>query len=153
MKTLKDLKVGDTVWTIQKGKSTVSEINPDVVYPIVVDNDEYTIKGKFQKNDELLSLFLENPFEIKQPFTPRWVMTLDGWGEWVKRWLVAESSIKLNYILANGVTNEQELENWNGMVIVREAIKEIEEVEVMELTLEDIAIKYNVSVDQIKIKK
>lgn len=60
---MKNLKIGDIVWTIQTGYAKVTSTNNTVNYPIVVDEwASYTIDGKFGCRDKYFSLYLTNPF-------------------------------------------------------------------------------------------
>lgn len=67
MKQFENLKVGDTVWTIQTGYGFVTSIRDTTNYPIMVDGwASYTVDGKFGCRDKYNSLYLENPLKNKQ---------------------------------------------------------------------------------------
>lgn len=133
MKTIKDLKVGDEVWTIQEGLTKVTDCNPSEEYPIRVGRFFYTIDGKYALNHKHPSLFLENPFE--QKIEPKLMLCkFIGWTE-------------ENVIVAS-----------NGDIFVKSGyteVKEIEQkknVEIAIITLDEIAEKFGVNVEQIRIK-
>lgn len=61
---LKDVKVGQKIWTIQEGWTEVIRIIPFSEYPIQTEKDIYLdFDGKYEKEDKHPSAFLENPFE------------------------------------------------------------------------------------------
>lgn len=61
---LSKVKVGDKIWTIQEGWTSVTKIDEDSEYPIQTTQiEEYTIDGKFYSDDKYPSAFLEYPFK------------------------------------------------------------------------------------------
>lgn len=83
---LEKLKVGDMVWTIQYGWTTVKKITTEDDYPIIVDNDnEYTSDGKWSTHHAYPSMFLDEPFIERE-------MEVSSNGiDWVKRTVFAKS--------------------------------------------------------------
>lgn len=153
-KTLKDLKVGDTVWTINSGETKVRFINSKITYSIqTVAGTTFMLNGKRFESDVFPSLFLENPFEAKSLFNERWVLVSDDNINWRKRWLIKETGKEHSYVVYAGIETEYELTKASGHIISFTYMKEIEEVKIIELTLEDIAKKYNVNVSEIRIKE
>lgn len=133
MKTLADLKVGDEVWTIQRGLGRITAINDKNTFGIDVDGYSYQLDGKYFDSDIFPSLFLENPFE--QKIEPKLMLCkFIGWTE-------------ENVIVAS-----------NGDIFVKSGyteVKEIEQkknVEIAIITLDEIAEKFGVNVEQIRIK-
>jgi hypothetical protein len=154
MRTLKDLKVGDNVWTIYGGKTKVEAINFKSTYPIQIESGStFMLDGKRYVLHHHPSLFLENPFKTKSLFNERWVLVSDSNIYWCKRWLVKETNKEYSYVVYSGAATEYELTKVKGEVISYKFMKEIEEVKIIELTLEDIAKKYNVDVSEIRIKE
>ena len=62
---LSNVKVGQKIWTIQEGWTEVTEIDieNEIMYPIRIGNEWYSLDGKCYKNDNHPSAFLSNPFE------------------------------------------------------------------------------------------
>lgn len=81
---LSNVKIGDTIWTIQNGFVKVIMINPTETYSIVTNIDSYTIKGFMFKKDKFPSAFTKNPFKEKD-FKERWMMVSEEGTCWVKR--------------------------------------------------------------------
>jgi hypothetical protein len=70
---LREVEVGDKIWTIQHGWVQVVNVETDS-YPIETDGSCYTIDGKRSKGDKYPSAFTECPFK-EQPIekdTPVW---------------------------------------------------------------------------------
>ena len=59
---LREVEVGDKIWTIQHGWVQVVNVDTDS-YPIETDGSCYTIDGKRSKGDKYPSAFLEYPFK------------------------------------------------------------------------------------------
>jgi hypothetical protein len=59
---LREVEVGDKIWTIQHGWVQVVNVDTDS-YPIETDGSCYTIDGKRWKGDKYPSAFLECPFK------------------------------------------------------------------------------------------
>ena len=57
MKTLADLKVGDEVWTIQRGLARITAINDNCTFGIDVDNYSYQLDGKYFDSDIFNMIF------------------------------------------------------------------------------------------------
>jgi LysM repeat protein len=133
MKTLKDLKVGDAVWTIQTGIDFVKSIEELI---ILEGGESYYPNGCYRLKDMYPSLFLENIFEKK--IEPKLMLCkFIGWTE-------------ENVIVAS-----------NGDIFVKSGYTEAKEIEpetlpkmdvVAEISLQEIAEKFGVDVEQIRIK-
>lgn len=64
---LREVKVGDRIWTIHEGWTKVIKIDNDEPYYVIdTENETYTIDGKSKKGDKHPSAFLEYPFK-QQP--------------------------------------------------------------------------------------
>jgi len=136
MKTLKDLKVGDEVWTIQSGFAPITEINYENPFGIDVGGFSYQMDGKYFDSDIFSSLYLENPFEKK----------IEG---------------KFMMVSTDGLywtTNRVIIDNY-GEIFVQSGWKFAKEIEpetftkpITEITLDEIAEKFGIDVKQIKIK-
>jgi hypothetical protein len=146
---LSNVKVGDTIWTIQEGDVDVIGIRLSDIYSIKTKIYSYAINGKNQKLDKHPSAFIKNPFE-NVGFQERWMMVSMHGGDWRKRKVFAKKNgIFLAWYNAKtdeAVKKELRLDSWKYA-------KEIEEPKELELTLEQIAEKFGVSVESIKIKK
>jgi len=75
---LSKVKVGDSIWTIQKGNVKVIRIDNDG-YPVVTESISYSKDGKVWTSDQYPSAFLTNPFIdeefIKEAYSdacPKW---------------------------------------------------------------------------------
>jgi hypothetical protein len=149
---LSNLKVGDTLWTLF-GEETIIDINNFTEYKIQTDDNYFTLTGKFLSEHEYPSAFIKNPFiEIvnMNKFQERWMMVSDDDIKYVKRKVFM---IKNGKYLAwvNAETDEDIIKivgvfNWNYA-------KEIQEPKILELTLEQIAEKFNVNISDLKIVK
>ncbi|MEC4049768.1 hypothetical protein OX284_010045 [Flavobacterium sp. SUN046] len=150
MEDFKDLKVGDSVWTIQEEDTEIIQINYNSSYPIKTKMYSYTLDG-FQLNfHKHRSLFCSNPFEKKEDFEPRWMIVSDNNESWHKRFVFM---IKNNFYISwfsveddEGVAKQVSTVHWKYA-------KEMEEIEQIELTIEEIAEKFGLCAEQIKIKK
>ena len=67
MKEIKDLVVGDVVWTIQNGWTTVIELNPGGTYCVATEHDCYTSTGLQHTNYAHPSLFTYDPLNGTEP--------------------------------------------------------------------------------------
>jgi hypothetical protein len=59
---LREVEVGDKIWTIQHGWVQVVNVDTDS-YPIETDGSCYTIDGKRSRGDKYPSAFTEYPFK------------------------------------------------------------------------------------------
>jgi len=130
MKTLADLKVGDAVWTVQTG---IDFVKSKAELIILEGGESYYPNGCYRLKDMFPSLYLINPFE--QKIEPKLMLCkFIGWTE-------------ENVIVAS-----------NGDIFVKSGyteVKEIEQkknVEIAIITLDEIAEKFGVNVEQIRIK-
>jgi hypothetical protein len=130
MKTLAYLKVGDAVWTIQTG---IDFVKSKAELIILEGGESYYPNGCYRLKDMFPSLYLINPFE--QKIEPKLMLCkFIGWTE-------------ENVIVAS-----------NGDIFVKSGyteVKEIEQkknVEIAIITLDEIAEKFGVNVEQIRIK-
>ena len=124
--TLKDLKTGDTVWSSRLGYIKVLNIWEIGDYPIKTEAGSFDYEGKQYNTDNLPTLFLINPFEAK-----KMLVSMDE-----KYWTEKDVILQDNKIFVES--------NWKFA-------KEIEQE--TEITLEQIAEKFNIPIDKIRIKK
>jgi hypothetical protein len=138
-----ELQVGQTLWSAMYGDVTIIELNERRAYPIIVkDRDEsitgFTKDGKNIELHDLPTLFLSCPYG--DSFQSREMDVSDDKVNWTKKTVIAEhcgwfityddkSTILVgNYLYAREITTT-------------------------ELTMEQIADKFNIPVEQLKIKK
>lgn len=137
--SLENIKAGDWV------KIQVTEVDrtPNATYPIKCGNvADFTMDGRY--------LFVGEPCIFPLEPTERWMMVSDSGKDWFKRKVIMN---KNGYFLTWGsAITDEEVEATNHTINWRLA-KEIEEENPVELTLEEIAEKFGVNVNQIKIKK
>jgi hypothetical protein len=146
---LSGVKVGDTIWTISDGEIEVANVKLGDSFPIRTGRATYTLDGKYQHRDKYPSAFIRNPFE-NIGFQERWMLVSSGGGDWVRRKVFMGKNGK--FLAWNGAeTDEEVIKSVNS--IGWNYAKEIEEPKDIELTLEQIAEKFGVSVESIKIKK
>jgi hypothetical protein len=137
--SLENVKVGDWI------KVQVTEIKDSDMFPIKCGNDLF-----FNKNGNYIEGGEQVAFPLEQ--TERWMMVSDDSIRWVKRKVITNNNNK--FIVWEGAETDEEVNNsvdtsyWNFA-------KEIEtKIEFnLELSLEEIAEKFGVNVEQIKIKK
>lgn len=135
--SLLNVKEGDWV------KVQVTEVNLDKTYPIRCGDDL-----SFKMDGAYVDGFSQVAFPLES--TERWMMVSDSGKDWLKRKVLME---KNGYFITWGsASTDQEVEVTNHIINWKYA-KEIEEVHPVELTLEEIAEKFGVNVEQIKIKK
>jgi hypothetical protein len=134
--SLVSIKAGDWI------RVQVTEVDLDRTYPIRCGEDlSFTLDGSYCQG------FNQIAFPLEQ--TERWMMVSDNSKIWQKRKVIFQKNdMFFAWILAE--TDEQIDFSW-GVSCWRYA-KEIEEHQV-EVTLEEIAEKFGVNVNQIKIKK
>jgi hypothetical protein len=146
---LSSVKVGDTIWTIRSGEKKVINILQNSDYHIVTDYFKYTIDGRYHILDKHPSAFTKNPFE-NTGFQERWMMVSTDGSEWFKRKAFMQKNGK--FITWFSAETDEEVLDTEGTSRWLYA-KEIAEPKELELTLEEIAEKFGVSVESIKIKK
>lgn len=139
--SLENVKVGD--WL----KVPVIEINKGERYPIKCSRElSFTLDGKHLEDDEEQVAFPVNEF------LERWMMVSNDNIGWYKRKVVM-SRKGCFYALALD-ENDEEAEKQIGLVPWKYAKEIGVKIEfTVELTLEDIAEKFGISVKQLKIKK
>ena len=147
---LSNVKVGDTIWIIPYGEVLVKLICNEDYYPIKLTNhSSYTLDGKLRKSDKYPSAFTKNPFE-NTGFQERWMMVSNDEKIWHKRKVFIQKNGQfiawLNAKTDNEVKDVHSVANWKYA-------KEIEDPKEIELTLEQIAEKFGVSVESIKINR
>lgn len=134
--SLVSTKVGDWI------KVQVTEIDLDRNFPIRCGNSlSFTMNGEYLKHYNKVALPLEP--------TERWMMVSDDNIKWYKRKVFNQ---KNGYFLTWSCAKTDEEIDYEHVTSWKLA-KEIEEVSPVELTLEEIAEKFGVNVNQIKIKK
>jgi len=137
--SLENVKVGDWI------KVQVTEIKDSDMFPIKCGDDL-----SFKKNGNYIQGGEEIAFPLKTP--ERWMMVSNDVINWVKRKVFMT---KNGYFLAwSCAENDKEVNNATDATGWKYA-KEIEtKIEFnLELSLEEIAEKFGVNVEQIKIKK
>ena len=141
---LSNVKVGDTIWTIESGEVTVSNILINDNYQIKTrDSGTFTLNGKYAKTDKFPSAFIRNPFENINTFQEREMMVSNDNINWYKRNVFCKRN---NLFLADSPS----LFGRQGGVWWLYA-KEIEPK--LKLTFEEIARKFNTDVKNIEIIK
>ena len=148
---LVNAQIGDKFWSIQLGDCKISNIvniNPEFNYPIVLINKDglqcsYTTKGLCNCNDMNPSLFLNNPLTSNTEF-PKWMMVSCGNGKPLKRFVLYKEGSKYKALIK--INDEQDL---NNDTTLWDKGKDLDEI--VELTLKQIATKFNLNISQIKI--
>lgn len=138
MKTLADLKVGDEVWI----KTEVTSVSYDGFFPIKTQSGlQFNLDGeqKVFESRRIQRLFVKNPFEKKAESKLMLVST--GTSDWIEKQIIIDSITNRVFVMSE----------W-------EFYKEIEPKETLtalaiaEISLEQIAEKFGVDVEQIRIK-
>ena len=151
MKTVKDLKVGDTAYDVLLGEVTVVRIDKTDKtdnYPIKVKDKQegfirsYTFEGKIWISHQNPSLYLSNPFEQKG----KWMMVCDDNLSWIKRFVIAEKNGR--FVAWTGAETDEKLLTATDNSVWKYA-KEIEEETIPEYTMEELVAKLG----NFKIKK
>ena len=152
-----DAKVGDKVYSLRYGEQLIVYIISNAKYPIQTNNCSYTINGKHYTDDLYPILFKSNPFiEIaklnnkeSKNNEERWIEVYDNkLYIWIRRKLVAVRNNKA--ICWSRATNDEEVLNATD-VYSWDKWREIQPE--VELTLEQIAEKFGIDVNKLKIKK
>ena len=150
---LSNVKVGDTIWTIPNGEIGVIGVILEDDYPIKIGRTTYQLDGKNYSDDKYPSAFIRNPFE-NIGFQERLMLVSMGKNisgqEWFKRKVFMEKNGR--FLAWTGADTDEEAIRSTSCTGWKYA-KEIEEPKDIELTLEQIAEKFGVSVESIKIKK
>ena len=156
----KEFKVGQKVWSARLGKCVVTIIDQDRDYPVIVENSNetitsYTAKGFNYKCDTLPSLFHKNPFKKKdKSFKPRWMMVSDNNHTFIKRYVLQYCKKKKVYYAYNKSSTDEELAMVEAYSLnAWKFAKEVKETKPSEVTIDQIAEKFEIPVDQLKIKK
>lgn len=146
-----DAKVGDKVYSILCGEQVITKIYKSESYPICINRNAYTTNGKMSVDHLFPTIFKSNPFiEIaKLNNEERWVEVYDDKLHiWITRKLVAIRNNKA--ICWSRATNDEEVLNATD-VYSWDKWREIQPE--VELTLEQIAEKFGIDVNKLKIKK
>jgi hypothetical protein len=146
-------KTGDKAFSIDlyletgDGWVIVKENNNSLDYPNKVGNYSYTEDGKFGKKYKNPSLFTYNPFESKE----RVVEVSNDGKKWEKRVLITtlNKSANLPFVCYADITRLNDIESTDRLFFWK-YMREISSIK--ELTLQEIAEKFNVPVDSIRIK-
>jgi hypothetical protein len=147
---LSNVKVGDTIWALPYGEAKVKHIHQTLnSYVIETSHNTYTLDGKYYVEQKYPSAFTKNPFE-NTGFQERWMMVSTNERHWFKRKVFIQ---KNGYFIAWDNADTDEAVKESLRVAPWQYAKEIEEPKELELTLEEIAEKFGVSVESIKIKK
>jgi len=129
---LSKVKLGDSIWTIADGLTTVNNIcKYSELYPIETNKSSFGFNGKRFNSDRPPSAFLTNPFEGLVPKVWKVKGDIYGWNN--------KTGIPINgkFYVESG---------WNEWT-------DIEQPTVTELSYQQIADKFNVDVNTLKIKK
>ncbi len=144
---LSNVKEGDTIWTIPYGELIIRHVKDFDPFPLKTEIIDFTKDGKNCRTNKYPSAFTKNPFE-NTGFQERWMMVRNEKQEaWKKRKVMLEKNGY--YLYWSKAFTDIHVENSRTIHSAKYA-KEIEE---LELTLEEIADKFGVSVESIKIKK
>jgi hypothetical protein len=146
MKRSEDLKEGDTVWTIQDGKVTILSTTEGDYYPIKTSTGgKYTKDGKYQTWDEYPSIYLTDPLDKK--LNGMWMLVSDDNISFVRRFVIAKKQNKfIAWCLAT--TCEMVID-----VVATKVWNYAKEEKEICLTMDEIADKFGINVDKLKIKK
>lgn len=135
--SLENVKAGDWI------KVQVTEVDLDRNFPIRCGEDlNFTLGGEYKLDCVQIAFPLEP--------TERWMMVSDDGADWRKRKVIMK---KNGIFIAWGSASTDEEVEKTYRIITWKYAKEIEEVHPVEVTLEEIAEKFGVNVNQIKIKK
>lgn len=146
-----NLVVGQKVWSILHGELVIANLEKTNRYPItVVDSNKqekiFTIEGKYHLNHTYPALFLSNPFEQVSEF-PKVMEVSDNNYNWYKRVVVIADN--KYYFTRSNIESIAEVKGTEKLLRWAYA----REVQIHELTLKDIADKFGISVDSIRIKE
>lgn len=141
------LQIGDKLWSIQLGDCTVIDLEKEYV---TIKSGEieatYNKSGFYTSEDKNPSLFTKNPI------FPRLVEVSMDRKEWIKAWLVADLS-ETTYCPYSFITSETTTLNSFKVLAVTKNYRYCREIKERELTLEEIADKFGIPVENLKIKK
>ena len=149
MKTLKDLKVGDTAFDVRYGEVEITSVTNSSTYAIRAkrkDNGEssYTLDGKLYNDTEIFpTLYVSNPFTANQG---KWMMVCGDNKNWKKRFVFTEKNGKF-IAWCSAETDEEVLKETDATSWTY--AKEIEEETIPEYTMEELVSKLG----NFKIKK
>lgn len=143
------LEVGQKLWDVRHGEVTITSFNNNSNYRITCGNLMYTEEGKYTYKDKYPILFLYNPFEQPSEF-PKIMEVSQNGRQWEKRVVIAKNNRTI--ISWNEVDSIEELTG-NEFPIFWNYAREVQKPKELELTLEQIAYKFGVPVETIKIKK
>ena len=144
---LSNVKEGDTIWTIPHGELIVRQIKDFDPFPLKTEIISFTKDGKNCRTNKIPSAFTKNPFETIG-FQERWMLVSINNVTWDRRKVLMQ---KNGYFIAWDNAETDEAVKGAIRATPWQYAKEIEEP--FELTLEEIAEKFGVSVESIKIKK
>lgn len=149
-----NLKVGDTVFSIKRGWIDIIDVSRNSSYCYITSDDStYDEFGRYHMSDSYPSIFIENPFKksksSKHEF-PKWMnVKKDKLSETAQRFVLCKHGDFY-------ITMDRELDNHDQFHYISH-YKYTEDIPdkqpEIELTLEQIAEKFNVDVNLIKIKK
>lgn len=148
------LKVGQKLWDIRYEEVTILSLNNSEKYPILVSiegkkSSSFTKEGRAFELDKNPSLFLSSIFEQNSEF-PKIMEVSQNGRQWEKRVVIAKNNRTI--ISWNEVDSIEELTG-NEFPIFWNHAREVQKPKELELTLEQIAYKFGVPVETIKIKK
>ncbi len=136
------LKVGQKLWHVVHGELMINNLNNNSIhYPLTCDQLSFSKNGKSHIDHKYPSLYLSNPFEQINEF-PKLMEVSNNREYWSKEKVIYKTAS--HYIAVN---------DKSGHIIKYEYAREIQEPVIIEYTLEEIADKFGVDVNTIRIKK
>lgn len=134
------LTVGMKLWDVREGEVIITSLEPIDAYPIKTKTNSYNLEGKLVGVDKYPILYLSNLFENQFPRMME--VSIDG-NVWEKRKVLFIEDYE--YFT---------LDRYSSNIIVKwRFAREVQEPEVFELTIDDIARKFNIDASLIKIVK
>ena len=140
---LSNLKIGDKVYSIQKGWGVVVDFNDAIIVRVSSTKYTFTLGGKYFTSDLNQSLFTFNPFEKINEF-PKWMeVKKRGEEEWEKAYVIA-------YVFDAYLC----FPNTKGYLFNSFYVNEVREIQpIKEFTMEELAKLAGVDVKDFRIKK
>lgn len=142
------LVIGQKLWDINNGEMIFRRNNNDSHYPLVFNGHRgevsYSLNGKRSLSHQYPSLYLSNPFEQVNEFPKLMEVSTTG-KEWIKRLIYCYNAQTSKYI----AQHESKPLEWCGWQYARE----IQEPQIIELSIEEIAKKLSLDPKLLRIKK
>jgi len=149
---------GQKLWHVQLGEVKFQSNNGlDSTYPLIIETSQgrqyYTIEGKHISNHKLPSLYQSNPFEQINEF-PKLMEIEGGDTQYYPRIIMAKT--KKGYWAVESHTNLNILEHSKDLTILFynfNEVREIQEPQLIELSIEEIAKRFEIDPKLLRIKK